>query len=128
VDSFSSPEAETEGGEAEARRARRDSMFLHVAIRRAATGEQIEGRVRNLSAEGMMVESTAAATAGEAVTIALKRIGEVEGTIAWVRDGRFGVRFSTPIDPRLARAPIGSARKSPHAGSAGAGRPAVRTP
>ncbi|MNC96807.1 hypothetical protein D3C83_142760 [compost metagenome] len=40
------------------------------------------------------------------VTVELRNVGRVEGSVAWVQDNRFGVAFVEEIDPKLARAPV----------------------
>lgn len=84
----------------------RDSLFL--AARLTVSGfpaEQV--RVRNLSAGGLMAEYPSPIASGASVVVELRGIGEVRGRIAWATDGRIGIAFDTPIDPMLARKPIG---------------------
>lgn len=84
----------------------RDSLFLMGDV-------QIEGnpmpqrvKVRNLSAGGMMADGDLPVVPGRKLTIELRNIGCVEGVVAWVQDGRFGIAFTKEIDPKLARAPV----------------------
>ena len=42
---------------------------------------------------------------GEPVEIKLRSIGWVSGHIAWVTDGRVGIAFDHPINPKDARKP-----------------------
>jgi hypothetical protein len=70
------------------------------------SGSEHRVRVRNLSSGGMMAEGTAPVQRGIAVTVALRNIGDVEGSVAWVQEDRFGIAFAKPIDPKLARAPV----------------------
>ncbi|WP_209349251.1 PilZ domain-containing protein [Pontixanthobacter sp. CEM42] len=90
----------------------RDSLFLMAEVR--LEGEQSEHRVkvRNLSSGGMMAEGGPSVVRGGNVSIQLRNIGWVEGVIAWVQDERFGIAFAKEIEPKLARAPVGSAEKS----------------
>ena len=37
----------------------------------------------------------------------------VKGTVAWAQDNRFGVAFETEIDPKIVRAPVGTAPEAP---------------
>jgi len=85
----------------------RDSMFLMAAMRRPG-GEGATVKVRNLSAGGMMAECPFSFSRGEAVEIELRGIGTVAGIVAWTAGGRIGVSFAEPVDPRLARKPLGS--------------------
>jgi hypothetical protein len=71
-------------------------------------GPPIAIRVRNLSASGLMAETAAAPAPGVAVVIDLRNIGAVSGIVAWSDQGRFGITFDEPIDPRLARKPVGT--------------------
>lgn len=86
----------------------RDSLFLLADLTIEASGQQHKVKVRNLSAGGMMVEADVAATQGQSIVVNLRNIGPVRGEIAWARSGRFGVAFNRPINPKLARKPVGS--------------------
>lgn len=57
----------------------------------------------------MMGEGQVRVVRGDMVHIAIRNLGWVEGSIAWVQDTRFGVAFREDIDPKLARAPVGTA-------------------
>lgn len=85
----------------------RDSMFLQATLRPLSGGNPpaFSVRVRNLSAGGLMADADADVAIDDRITIELRNIGQVEGRIAWVRDGRFGVMFDAPVDPKLARRP-----------------------
>ena len=84
----------------------RDSMFLMAAMRRPG-GSDVQVKVRNLSSGGMMAESPVNFSRGEVIEAELRGIGLVAGKIAWTAGGRVGVQFDVPIDPRLARKPVG---------------------
>lgn len=94
---------------AQQREAVRDSMFLLSRMRRLERDEEILARVRNLSAGGMMVETPAQLVRGDLIESDIRGIGLVRGRIAWVADGRVGVAFDSPVDPKAARTPIGRA-------------------
>jgi PilZ domain len=89
------------------RGADRDSMLLKAVLKFPTSGEEGEVRIRNLSAGGLMAEVSAAAVRGEKVEINLRTIGWIRGTIAWISEGRMGIAFDHPIDPKSARNPIG---------------------
>jgi hypothetical protein len=55
-------------------------------------------RVGNMSASGAMVLSGEALRIGEAVTLQLLDHGAVAGHVRWVRDGRVGINFATPLE------------------------------
>lgn len=84
----------------------RDSLFLMADLRLEGQGVQHRVKVRNLSAGGMMADSEIPVTRGGRLTVTLRNIGDVEGIVAWVQDGRFGIAFTREIDPKLARAPV----------------------
>ncbi len=86
----------------------RDSLFLLADLTIEDSGQQHKVKVRNLSAGGMMVESDLDVTQGQSIVVNLRNIGPVRGEIAWARSGRFGVAFNRPVNPKLARKPVGS--------------------
>src|SRR5690606_35242234 len=63
-------------------------------------------KVRNLSAGGMMAEGVVPVARGSLVSVELRNIGRVEGSVAWIQGERFGIAFVDEIDPKLARAPV----------------------
>ncbi len=83
----------------------RDSMFLMAVMRRSASAD-VTVKVRNLSSGGMMAESPVSFSREDVIEVELRGIGMVGGKIAWTAGGRVGVKFDTPIDPRLARKPV----------------------
>lgn len=91
--------------EAEHRQISRDSLFVLADVQ-IGGDEMHRVKVRNLSAGGMMAEGAAKVLRGMPVSINLRNIGWVEGTVAWVQDSRFGIAFRDEIDPKIARAPV----------------------
>ena len=85
----------------------RDSLFLKAALHFVDGDDCGEVRIRNLSAGGLMAEAPVQAKRGDKVQLELRNIGQVTGHVAWVAQGRFGVAFDHPIDPKLARQPVG---------------------
>ncbi len=83
----------------------RDSLFLKAVLRFPNTKDEHEVRIRNVSAGGLMAEIPTNAPRGERVEIKLHSIGWVSGHIAWVTDGRMGIAFDRPINPKDARKP-----------------------
>jgi hypothetical protein len=55
-------------------------------------------RIGNLSASGAMVLSGEVPRIGDAVTLQLLDHGAVAGHVRWVRDGRVGINFATPLE------------------------------
>jgi hypothetical protein len=94
--------------DAKARNAARDSMMLQAPLRRvnSPVHRPVTLRIRNLSAGGMMAECSEPLGTGEQVVMELRGIGEVTGRVAWCHNGRTGISFDTPIDPRLTRKPV----------------------
>jgi len=82
----------------------RDSLFLMADLRVDGEDAAHKIKVRNLSAGGMMGEGSVRVLRGAIVSVCIRNIGWVEGSIAWVQDNRFGVAFRDEIDPKIARA------------------------
>ena len=57
--------------------------------------------VRNISVRGLMAISENVCEPGTIVEIEVPGVGWVEGSVAWVQSDRFGVAFSTAVDPSL---------------------------
>lgn len=92
----------------ETRSVARDSLFLLADIRVEQNADAYRVRVRNLSDGGMMGEGHLRVQRGHRVSIELRNIGTVGGTVAWVQDNRFGVAFDEEIDSQQARRPLQS--------------------
>lgn len=90
----------------ETRSVARDSLFLLADIRVEQSSEVHRVRVRNLSDGGMMGEGHLRVQRGHRVSVELRSIGSVGGTVAWVQDSRFGVAFDEEIDSQKARRPL----------------------
>tara|TARA_R110000850_G_scaffold30238_2_gene83454 strand:+ start:4861 stop:5271 length:411 start_codon:yes stop_codon:yes gene_type:complete len=88
----------------------RDSLFLKAELRIVDGDNCGEVRIRNLSAGGLMAEAPVQTKRGDRVELELRNIGRVTGHVAWVAQGRFGVAFDHPIDPKLARKPVGQTK------------------
>ena len=102
---------ETAEAAAKARNAARDSMMLQAPLHRVGSAAQgaVTLRIRNLSAGGLMADCGEPLVSGEQVVMDLRGIGEVTGSVAWSHDGRVGISFDSPIDPRQARKPVAAA-------------------
>jgi hypothetical protein len=90
----------------ETRSVARDSLFLLADIRVEQSADVHRVRVRNLSDGGMMGEGNMRVQRGHRLTIDLRNIGAVAGTVAWVQDNRFGIAFDDEIDSQKARRPL----------------------
>lgn len=84
----------------------RDSLFVLADLRLDGFDGEHRIKVRNLSAGGMMGEGTVRVSRGTVVTVNLRNLGWVDGTVAWVHQNRFGVAFRDEIDPALVRIPV----------------------
>lgn len=91
----------------------RDSLFLLAQVRIDGQDNPVRVKVRNLSAGGMMAEGDARVIRGARVGVELRNIGWITGSVAWKQGNRFGIAFAEEIDPKLARAPAGSASVNP---------------
>lgn len=84
----------------------RDSFFLLADVREEGQDKEYRAKVRNLSTGGMMAECGMPVLPGNIIEVALRNLGWVKGSVAWVQDNRFGVAFLREIDPKLARQPL----------------------
>jgi len=91
------------------RQVNRDSLFLLAQVRVDGQDAVSRVKVRNLSAGGMMAEGDSKVARGSLVSVELRNIGWVEGSVAWKQDNRFGIAFVDEIDPAVVRAPAASA-------------------
>lgn len=55
-------------------------------------------RMVNISSSGAMVIFSLIPNIGETISMQLIGRSSVEGVVCWVREGRIGVRFATPLD------------------------------
>jgi hypothetical protein len=101
-----------DGSEGSIKRSKsRDSLFLKATLQFAGEAKTREVRVRNLSENGMMAELDRVVPTGMKLTVEIRGVGEVAGRIAWCAEGRAGIGFDTPVDPMLARKPVGQAKR-----------------
>ncbi len=92
----------------------RDSLFLFAELVVEGQAEGIKVKVRNLSAGGMMADgSDLVVVPGDRLTVKLRNVGDVKGSVAWVQGNRFGIAFDDAIDPKLVRDPVGTGGKAP---------------
>lgn len=85
------------------RHVNRDSLFLMAELRLEGDDATYRVRVRNLSAGGMMAEGDFRVLAGTRVTVTLKNVKPINGSVAWVHAQRFGISFAEEIDPKAPR-------------------------
>ena len=94
------------------RQVNRDSLFLLAQLKVDGRDGEARVKVRNLSPGGMMAEGDVAVTRGSLVSVELRNLGWVEGTVAWKQENRFGIAFVNDIDPAAVRAPAASEESS----------------
>ena len=105
-------ECEAESAGARKRSEPRDSLFLHAVVRRLDDENSIPLRVRNLSRGGLMADCTEVFALDERVELELRGVGVQLGRVAWIAEGKIGIEFDHPINPKLARRPVTVADKS----------------
>lgn len=94
--------------DSEPRRERpRDSLLLSGVLQFEGEAASREVRVRNLSAQGLMVDCRRVAEPGTPVTIEMRGIGRVAGKVAWCAEQRIGIALDEAIDPLRVRKPVG---------------------
>ena len=100
----------------------RDSLFVMAGLRLAGQPREHRIKVRNLSSGGLMAEGPLRVARGTPVSVEVRNIGWVDGSVAWVQDNRFGIAFDKDIDPLEARGnvaavttPAGFQARRPHA-------------
>jgi hypothetical protein len=81
----------------------RDSLLLIAQVRICDEATPSDARVRNLSETGLMAELAKVVDVGTPVTVTLRGIGDVAGTVAWCTEGRMGISLDSPIDPLRVR-------------------------
>jgi hypothetical protein len=78
------------------RRARRSHVLMAASIE--ADGVAVAVKLRNLSAEGALVEGDTLPGVGRPVIFRKKELN-LPGRVAWVSAGRAGIAFDTNLDP-----------------------------
>ena len=94
-------------GDSEQRHITRDSLFVLAALRVDRRDPVCRVKIRNLSAGGLMAEGDLRVLRGAPVSIEIRNVGWVDGTVAWVQDTRFGIAFDKEIDPHAVRSASG---------------------
>jgi hypothetical protein len=94
-------------------REQRDSLFLSCEITVTGARKPATVRVRNLSPGGMMVDGHQVFYEGARISTDIRGIGEIDGRVAWVTSERVGIAFDLPVDPKLARMPVGRQDNAP---------------
>lgn len=103
---------------------KRDSMFLKASVHCLRTDHRFDIVVRNVSAGGLLADTSQDLAINEAVRVTLRKVGEVPGRIVWSQSGRFGIAFDVGIDPQAVRKPV----KMPKQRLDARGRPILPVP
>jgi diguanylate cyclase (GGDEF)-like protein len=85
----------------EAEETHQDRPARHSLIRRASMmwgGRSLSVRLRNISVQGAMIESSEPVDAGASVELDLSGGVRLEGEVRWSQDGRVGVKFAEAFD------------------------------
>lgn len=88
----------------DARNLARENLFLLADLWIESEPESHRIKVRNLSAGGMMGEGRVPVVRGHRIRVNLAGSGEVNGTVAWVQETRFGVAFDSEVNLASIRA------------------------
>lgn len=83
----------------------RDTLLLVADIVAEGEASSFRFTVRNLSAGGLMAQGDHPLELGKSVAVTLRNLGPVQGKVAWVESGRYGITFDREIDPQAVRAP-----------------------
>lgn len=76
----------------------RESLIMMADMRVDNVVANYRIKVRNLSPGGMMGAGDARVVRGSRVTVSLRGLEPVDGTVAWVQGDRFGVAFDAEVD------------------------------
>jgi len=101
-----------ESSQTQNRRTRRSKVLMAATLE--LSGSALPVKMRNLSAEGALIEGDDLPVEGSKVVF--KRLElSVPGRIAWVSDGRAGVTFNTKLEPEamLLHIPVPKPRVKP---------------
>ena len=90
--------------EVETRSIARDSLTMLASLWLENDTARYNVKVRNLSDGGMMGEGGPRVARGTRLTVDLRNVGAVRGSVAWVQDERFGVAFDDAINAALPQA------------------------
>ena len=93
----------------------RDSLFMGAKISIIDSAVVAPTVIRNLSVGGVMIDCPTGLREGARVNLNLRNLGNVSGSVAWVRDGRAGVMFDAPINPDDIRSTITKPKVRPTA-------------
>src|ERR1700744_5779577 len=79
----------------------RESLFLGAAVTRDAHTSQ--GRIRNLSKTGALLDLSPRPEAGEIITLSFRGVDQIKALVVRVTPKGVGVKFANVIDPAECR-------------------------
>lgn len=85
-------------------REKRSSVIIRARISRAGR-DDTESRVRNLSATGACIDNDGGLKTGDAVTMCMGTVQDMQAEVVWTRERLAGVRFERTVDLDDARRP-----------------------
>jgi PilZ domain len=89
-------------------REHRRTRFLKV-VARCPGGEPMAAVLKNISSQGLAIDTQLRAEVDDKVEIRLPYYGWVSGEVRWNRKGRLGVQLADPVESELVVAAQGSA-------------------
>ncbi len=99
-----------ESGITQNRRARRSHVLMAASIE--AEGIAVAVKLRNLSAEGALVEGDQLPAVGSRVMFRKKEL-YLAGRVAWITANRAGIAFDTRLDPEAVMRHVPRTRPKP---------------
>lgn len=78
------------------RRSRRTDIRVSAIID-AGPGRVYSVLVHNVSAHGVMAETSEQLVPGRPVTLVMAGLDKTAGRVAWIRDGHVGIAFAEPL-------------------------------
>ena len=89
-------------------RAPRESVFLAATIVEKQTGKSFEGRIRNLSATGALLQFPGADRLSGEITVTFRGVADISANVVRAVGPNLGVRFDGQIEPVACRKSVHS--------------------
>ena len=80
-------------------RAPRESVFLAATIVEKQTGKSFEGRIRNLSATGALLQFPGADRLSGEITVTFRGVADMSANVVRADGPHLGIRFDGQIEP-----------------------------
>ncbi|MDT0576512.1 PilZ domain-containing protein [Croceicoccus sp. F390] len=91
------------------RRQERESLFLAAQLRIDGHDEPVAVKLRNISDFGIMAEGLMRVSRGDRLSVTLRNIGWVAGTVAWAAGDRCGIAFDHEVASHKVLYPVDDA-------------------